>query len=191
MKKILLVAGIAAAVLVLGGAGLLAYLGMFSTVAVVEKEMGPYTMVYESFVGPYAQSGQVFERLYKSLKADGIEAEDGIGIYYDDPRKVPANQLRSDCACVLTPDQVVKAQSLGPKYRFKTIERSASLVVEFPIRNAMSYMIAPMKTYPALAQAAKAKGYTTGAPYEYYTMKAKQMFVAVPILPSPGPEAGK
>ncbi len=191
MKKILLVAGIAVAVLVIGGVGFLAYLGMFSTVAVAEKEMGPYTMVYESFVGPYAQSGQVFERLYKSLKADGIEAEDGIGIYYDDPRKVPANQLRSDCACVLTPEQVVKAQSLGTKYRFKTLERSPCLVAEFPIRNPMSYMIAPMKTYPALAEAAKAKGLATGAPYEYYTMKLKQMFVAVPILPAPGTETGQ
>jgi hypothetical protein len=191
MKKILLIIGIAVAIVVIGLVGLLAYLGLFSTVAVVEKEMGPYTVVYESFVGPYAKTGQVFDQLYKSLKADGIEAEDGIGIYYDNPAKVPANQLRSDCASVLTADQAIKAQTLGPKYRFKTIEKSPGLVAEFPIRNALSYMVAPMKTYPALAQAAKTKGYTTGVPYEYYAMKTNQMFVVAPVLPSPGTEAGK
>lgn len=189
MKKVLLVIGIAAAVAVLGFAVFMAYLGMFGTVAVAEREMGPYTMVYESFVGPYAQSGQVFDRLYKSLKADGIESEDGIGIYYDNPAKTPANQLRSDCACVLTPDQVVKAQSLGTKYRFKTIGKSPCLVAEFPIRSPLSYMIGPMKTYPAIMQAAKAKGWTIDAPYEYYAMKAKKMFVAAPILPAPGTES--
>lgn len=191
MKKILLVIGIVVAVSLAGLLGFLAYLGMFSDVAVVEKEMGPYTMAYESFVGPYSKSGQVFDQLYKNLKADGIEAEDGIGIYYDNPAKVPADQLRSDCACVLTPDQIVKAQALGAKYRFKTIDRSPSLVAEFPIRNALSYMIGPMKTYPALARAAKDKGYTTGAPYEYYAMKTKMIYVVAPILPAPAAEAGQ
>ncbi|MEW6516243.1 MAG: GyrI-like domain-containing protein [candidate division FCPU426 bacterium] len=191
MKKIIAIIGAAVAVLLLGLAGFLGYLGLFSPVPVNEREMGPYTVVFESFVGPYAQTGGVFSRLYENLKADGIETEDGIGLYYDDPRQVPAAQLRSDCACVLTPEQMVKAQALGTKYRFKTIEKSACLVAEFPIRLPMSYMIAPMKTYPALMQAAQARGLTIGAPYEYYAMKAKKIIVAAPVLPKTETESEK
>lgn len=72
-------------------------LGVFDKQKIAEGDFGPYKYVYENHVGPYHETGKVFEELYKSLKNDGIETVKGIGIYYDNPQKVSANKLRSDC----------------------------------------------------------------------------------------------
>ncbi|MBU0574485.1 MAG: GyrI-like domain-containing protein, partial [Candidatus Margulisbacteria bacterium] len=132
-------------------AGFLAYMGYFGTPQVTEQEMGPYTIAYESFVGPYAESGKVFDRLFKSLKTDGVEATRGFGIYYDDPAITPKDQLRSDCGIIIEEQNLKKLAQLKKKYLFMTIPRQKYLVVEFPIKNMLSYMIGPMKAYPAMS----------------------------------------
>ena len=71
-------------------------MGIFSSVSVIEKEMGPYTLVYDSFVGDYKDTGPVFAGIHELLLKDGIPTIDGIGIYHDDPAQVPAGQRRSD-----------------------------------------------------------------------------------------------
>ncbi|MGV3616921.1 MAG: AraC family transcriptional regulator [Fimbriimonas sp.] len=45
--------------------------------------------------GPYYMIGGAFDRIDKWVKAHGVAAQEGIGIYYDDPSAVPPDQLRS------------------------------------------------------------------------------------------------
>ncbi|MFA5098095.1 MAG: hypothetical protein WC490_05650 [Candidatus Margulisiibacteriota bacterium] len=166
----------------------LVYMGVFSSVKIEEKEMGPYTLVYEHFVGPYSQTGTVFSRVYESLKADKITTRDGIGIYYDDPSKVSKDRLRSDCGCLIDSKDMKKVKSLGKKYKLKTIKKSLSMVAEFPIRNSLSYMIGPMKAYPALEAHMKKNGYfsqkngRSAVPFELYQMGSNRILFVTEIF---------
>jgi len=169
-------------------AAFLGYMGVFSSVKVEEKEMGPYTLVYESFVGPYSQTGAVFTRVYESLKADKIATRNGIGIYYDDPSKVSQDRLRSDCGCLIDSKDIEKVKRLGNKYKLKTIKKNLSMVAEFPIRNSLSYMIGPMKAYPALEAHMKKNGYffqkngRSAVPFELYQMGSNRILFVTEIL---------
>jgi len=166
----------------------LAYMGAFIDPKVTEKDMGPYTLVYEPFIGPYSQTGKVFDRVYASLEADGIRTTVGIGIYYDDPRAVKPEKLRSNCGSVIDPADKGKLAALKNKYKVWTIRKKACLVAEFPLRNMLSYMIGPMKAYPALMKAAQKKGYkiqkgkAMAMTFELYDMKAGRIYFVMEIL---------
>jgi hypothetical protein len=159
---------IVVALVVLLAAGFLTYLGFFSEMKVSESLMGPYTIAYESFTGPYAQTGPVFANVYTVLKTVGIKTTLGLGIYYDDPSKVAADKLRSDCGVVIEAKDLAKLKALQVKFKVKRLGQNDCLVTEFPIRNTLSYMIGPMKAYPALMKAATAKGYQGIMTYELY-----------------------
>lgn len=179
--KWLKIIGILAAAAVVLVVVFLGYMGMFSAPGVDERGMGPYTIVYESFTGPYKDTGKVFEKVYVALKADGIETTRGLGIYYDNPADVPADKLRSDCGSVVEEADLAKLKKLGSKYNVKVIPRSESAVVEFPIKNMLSYFIGPMKCYPVLSKHAEAKGYAYGMCYELYDMPAKKIYFVMEI----------
>ncbi|MBN3032891.1 MAG: GyrI-like domain-containing protein [Candidatus Saganbacteria bacterium] len=162
-------------IIALLAAGFLAYLGYFSSPNVREAKMGPYTIVYESFTGPYAQTGPVFARVHKAVTAAGIKAGQGLGIYYDDPSKVPAGKLRSDCGVVIGAKDLRKARALK-QFKVKRLPASRCAVAEFPIRNTLSYMIGPMKAYPALMKYLQEKNYKMAAAYELYDEGHKKIF---------------
>ena len=151
------------------------YLGAFSPVKITEKEMGPYTIAYKSFVGEYKETGKVFMDVYNTLKDAGFaltEKSDSIGVYYDDPAKVAKDKLRSDCGFVISKEDSIKAIALLKKdVKVMTINNSKCLVVEFPMKNMLSFMIGPMKAYPALMGYAVKNNLKVGMVYEYYDMK--------------------
>jgi hypothetical protein len=174
--KVLKIIGIVLCVLVVLILGFLAWAGMFASVKAVEQEMGPYTMAYDSFVGPYKDTGMIFQKVDQSLRKDGIVASRGIGIYYDDPQSVPANQLRSECGSIIEDKNLAALEKVKANYKIKTVAKSACLVVEFPARTMMAYMIGPMKAYPVLTAAAKAKSLRPSLMYEIYDMPGKKIF---------------
>lgn len=157
-------------------AGFLWYLGFFSSLQVNEQGLGPYTYVYERFVGPYMDAGPVFEKVGTVLKAEGITPDKAIGIYYDDPAKVAKEKLRSDCGLVLKESDLSKVPALKKKYAVATMPKKMSMVIEFPMKNTLSYVLGPMKCYPALMKYAQEKGYKIATPYELY-LEGKTLFV--------------
>lgn len=180
MKKALIILSGAVAAILAGAIGFLAYMGWFGPMPVAERAMGPYTLVYESFTGPYQETGPVFDRIYKQMQQEGIPATQGLGIYYDDPRRVPKDKLRSDCGVVLPADSLARTEELEAKYTVKALEKKPSLVTEFPVRNSMSYLFGPMKAYPALMRYAARTGKKITMTYELYDESAKRIhFVAV------------
>lgn len=168
--------------LILGLVIFAGYLGVFSVVKVSERENGPFTYVYKSFKGPYAQTGPVFDKVYKAALAKGIKSQKGIGIYYDNPQTKPAKALRSDCGLIITDKEVKLAKKLGEEYKIGKLPKAKRAIVEFTIKNAFSYMIGPMKAYPALNNYAKAKKYKTmDIGYEIYMEKNKKVYYLIDL----------
>jgi len=159
----------------------LTYMGIFSSPQAYESKMGPFTIIYESFTGPYAETGPVFNKVFEALKAEGIETTRGLGIYYDDPSKVPPDKLRSDCGIVIEEKDLAKFNQIKNKFKVKHLPQKDSVVIEFPIRNMLSYMIGPMKAYPALMKYAEEKGYQWGRSYELYDEDQGKIFFVMEI----------
>lgn len=181
MKKFLKWLLIIALVLAVIFFAILAYMGALTEPSVSEAKMGPYLLVYEEYVGPYMNTGKVFDKVYNAVKNDGIETTRGLGIYFDDPSRVPADKLRSECGVVIEGKDASKFAAVSKKYMSKKIKASDSLVVEFPIRNAFSYMVGPMKAYPALAKYARSKNYKMAGAYELYDHPAGKIFFVMEI----------
>lgn len=177
LKWILIITAVLVVLLVAS----LAYMGMIFPLKTYEAKMGPFLIAYESFTGPYAQTGPVFGKIFGKLEAEGIGTTRGLGIYYDDPSKVPAEELRSDCGVVIEIKDRAKFWRVSRKFRFNTIHQKDSIVVEFPIRNMLSYMFGPMKAYPALMKYAEEKGYKLALAYELYDETQKKIFFVMVI----------
>lgn len=181
MLKLKIVLGIFLIVLI-GVVVFLAYIGVFSTPKATEMTTGPYTYVYEEFTGDYKKSGPVFDKVYKALENEGIKTTRGIGIYFDDPKEVPADKLRSHCGIIIEKNDLNKIEELEKKYKVGHIREHDSVVVEFPIKNMLSYMIGPMKCYPVLMKYAQKKGYKMTTSFELYDEPAKKILFVMEIV---------
>lgn len=157
-------------IIVLVIAGFLAYMGMFGTLKVSEREIGPFDYVYERYVGEYKNTGMVFSLLYDQLKKDGISTANGLGIYYDDPVKVAKDKLRSDCGIVIQGKDLAKLTGLKQRYNVGHLPKKVCVIVEFPLINQLSLMLGPAKGYPALTKYAQEHNYKMTQPMEFYDM---------------------
>ena len=140
-------------------------MGYFSSPVVIEKLLGPYTYAYEEYIGDYSKTGPVFENVNLSLEHNGIHSHLGIGIYKDNPELVEANNRRSDLGFVIQEDEIGKINS---KLKLGKIESKKSILVEFPLKNFLSYPFAAMKCYPILSAYLKNKGLNAESSYELY-----------------------
>ncbi len=181
MKLMKIVIGLIAVILI--GFGVFwGYMGMFSSFDVEEADLGPYTYVYESFVGPYNQTGPVFDSVYKKVEKDGISATSmGIGIYYDNPSVVESSKLRSDCGVILDDSALESLKNQKDRYNVRTMEKTRAMIVRFPLRNSMSYMMGPSVGYPALVKYAEKHGYKMTTPFEIYDMDKSVIMYVMPI----------
>ncbi len=146
-----------------------------------EQMMGPYTIGYTEFVGDYSLVGPSMDKVYGTLSGAGILSATGIGIYYDDPAVVSGENLRSDVGAVVVGDEITRVpQSEGIK--IKNIGGKLSMVAEFPIKSAVSYMAGVMKVYPVLQKYMTEKGYSNEVPVmELYDMVAKKIYYVIEI----------
>ncbi len=160
----------------------LGYMGVLTTPEASERITGPYTFVYEEFIGPYMDSGPVFDKVFKAVEKEGVKTTKGMGIYFDDPREVPEEKLRSQCGVVVEEKDSGRTPELEKKFNIKRIKRHESIVVEFPVKNALSYMIGPMKCYSVLMEYAKEKGYKTATPFELYDIPENKILFVMEIV---------
>jgi hypothetical protein len=179
--KVLIALAILAGVIIIGVGGYLGYLGAFSSPAVTESFTGPYTFAYEEFIGDYKESGPVFDRVYGALKSAGFNTTRGIGVYFDNPAEVPAHKLRSHCGVLIDRNDTARIPDLEKQFKIGRIGLRKSMVAEFPIRGSLSYMIGPMRAYPALAAYSKGKGYGIDVSYEVYDENSKRIYYIVPV----------
>jgi len=129
------------------------YSGMWSSIKVStsETEYGPMTMAFKTLVGPYKNAGEVFTESFCLLPD-----REQLGIYYDDPEGVPANQLRCAVGPVLAkgtekpvPEEIEKMVRNG----FQIIhlpKPSYVVTASFPFSTTLSIFLAIYRVYPRL-----------------------------------------
>ncbi len=112
MKKVIIILVVLAVALL----GFIGYSGMFSSVTITEKEMGPFTMVLKKHTGSYYKTGAVFDEvegiLKKTIDTKKLKA---VGLYYDDPAKVKEEQLRSECGFIVDKVDIDKIGAIARK----------------------------------------------------------------------------
>lgn len=177
MKKALIVVGILVAALF----AFIAYSGLFYSVTVTEKEIGPFTMVLKKHAGSYYKTGAVFDEveaaLKKSMETKNLKA---VGLYYDDPSKVKEEELRSECGFIIEKGALVKIGALESGLFIKEFEKTTCAVGEFPLKSFLSYMMGPSKAYPALAEFGKKKKLSGDFAMEIYDMQSKIILYCMP-----------
>ena len=95
-------------------------------------------------------------KVYEALSGAGITTITGAGVYYDDPAVVTGSELRSDVGAIIDAKDIGKLVA-NKDIKITTLTAGTKIVVEFPLKNSLSYMIGPMKAYPAITQYMKEK----------------------------------
>jgi hypothetical protein len=110
------------------------------------------------------------------LKKFGISSKKEFGIYYDNPEVTPAKNCRSYVGAILEEkdfDRISELVSDG--LEVDTVEKTKTVIAEFPLRNALSYMVGAMKVYPLLSKYMKEKNYTCKLTMEIYDLQNKKI----------------
>ena len=161
--KILKITLIIIAVLLTAMVAVYAYYGGFRKIEIKFEQAGGETIVYEEMTGDYANTGKVIDKIYYALLNDSVETYKGIGIFYDNPKKVAKENLRYEAGCILGLEihekqghkvfkldlDSAKIETLKQKYKVKTIPVKKYLITEFPYKGKMSIIVGIIKVYPA------------------------------------------
>lgn len=153
------------------------YAGFFSKIVIEEKEMGPYVLVYKDHKGDYKETQKIQDDIYYSLlNKYGIKTFKGFGVYYDDPKKISKEELRSIAGCILEESDYNNIEKLKEN-NFKVIEtpKQKSIVVEFPFKNGLSTFIGIMKVYPEINKFVEANRLKQKEIMEIYDVPAKKI----------------
>jgi preprotein translocase subunit SecF len=152
------------------------YYGGFSKISFRIENQGGETVVYENLTGDYSQAPKVSDRVYYSLLNDEkIATTKGIGIYYDNPKKVEKSKLRSEIGCIVENVDSATLTRLSEKYQVKTLPESTFVVAEFPFKGKLSVLFGIMKVYPALDKFNKEHGYIESPITEIYDVPNKKI----------------
>ncbi|HOD14766.1 MAG TPA: GyrI-like domain-containing protein [Spirochaetota bacterium] len=178
MKKALIITGVLVAALF----AFIAYSGLFYSVTITEKEMGPFTMILKKHAGSYYKTGAVFNEVEAALKKNmDTKKLKAVGLYYDDPDKVKEEELRSECGFIIEKGDMAKIGALESGLFIKEFEKTSCAVGEFPLKSFLSYMMGPSKAYPALASYIKGKKISGDFGMEIYDLQSKKIFYCMPV----------
>jgi len=158
--------------------------GLFASVKLSEKDAGPYVLVYKKHLGEYKNVGPVMDSVYYDLKNNfSIITTKGFGIYYDDPKKVSKEQLRSIVGCIVETKAVNELDMLKNRYGVSVYPLSKSVVAEFPYKGKLSIIIGLFKAYPKMMSYIAEKKYIPTPIMELYDQPDKCiLYVASPNL---------
>mmetsp|Transcript_28635 Transcript_28635/g.80650 ORF Transcript_28635/g.80650 Transcript_28635/m.80650 type:complete len:183 (+) Transcript_28635:229-777(+) len=172
-----LLAGVGAA----AAAGIAWYavkLGVFRRVEWSPGSLEGFSYVYVEHKGAYRNIGPKYCELSKLLQEAGVKVSRhtnrAIGIFYDDPAKVDASQLRSVAGYMVPPGDLAVAKEAG--LSVATVAPQASgLKAEFPLIGMLSIIVSVMKVYPALSKHCKASGADHKEVAEIYDFPKKKI----------------
>ena len=159
------------------------YFGLFYKIEITEKNVGPFTILFEKHRGDYKETGAVMDRLYYSLlEEENIECNKGFGIYYDNPAEVEKSQLRCIAGNILEGIDDAKIEELKQKYTIKTFPETKAVYSEFPYKTngkkgsgQMFFIMALMRTYPALHKYLEANKLDRAPVMEIYDVPAQKI----------------
>ena len=156
--------------------------GLFVKPNVTQKIMSEIFFVYQDHVGPYQETGKIQDEIYEYLITTyQVETTKGIGIYYDNPQKVPKEQLRSKAGCIIPQTEIEKLSKLSPKYKTMTLKEQEMVYSDFPFRNKFSIFLGIIKVYPLMQKYCTENGYIFRESIEIYDMPGKKILYLMPI----------
>jgi len=155
----------------------MAWMGFFTKIEAKEKPIGGYVLVGSEYIGDYSKSYCTMMKVDSELKAMGIICTKGFGIYYDNPQVTPKEKCRSLVGNVLETKDSAKIEELKSKgFKVEFVAEKQSLVIEYPIKNDMSYMVGAMKAYPLFNEYMTQKGIKPSLSLEIYDIPLKKIF---------------
>lgn len=168
MKSFFLTIAGTIAVLLILFVAVFGWLGGFGNFEVVEKELGPFYLVYQEHRGDYAKVGRIIPEVKKELDLRKVGSERYFGLYRDDPRVLKKDDLRSLAGCAVNAADFEVLQGLTPPYQVRRLEKKKYAVVEFPFKNQMSMLMGLSRVYPALESYFSKHGYIRNEVIEFY-----------------------
>jgi len=131
--------------------GLYAYYGGFHDIKIETKTVGGEVIVYKKVTGDYKQTSSVTTEIYDYLLNNlKIETYKGIGIFYDNPKNVKKEDLKSEVGCIIEAKDVNKLNATNCKYRIKQLPYNQSPVAEFPYKGGLSILIGLSRVHPKM-----------------------------------------
>jgi hypothetical protein len=178
MKKVIIIL----VVLIFAILAFIGYSGLFYTVPIVEKEVGPFTMILKKHTGSYYKAKATFEEVEAVLKKNiDTKKLKAVGLYYDDPAKVKEDKLRSECGFIIDKTDVAKIGALPEGLIVKEFKKTLCAVGEFPLKSFLSYMIGPARVYPKFAEYGKKKKFTSDFSMEIYDTRSASIVYCMTI----------
>ncbi len=179
MKKIVVLIGI---VLVAAVVLALWLTGVLQRVEVTAEDMGPFTVVSLDHKGSYRTIVEEITRVEKMLQEKNIRVRSGFGEYYDDPRQVKTEDLRSAGGAVLE-ETGGPAPAVSAPFTVRTIGRRSYASASFTGSPAVGALV----VYPKIGEWMKDTGNVPDGPAIeiYQDMKGKMTVrYLMPFTPS-------
>ncbi|HPT04839.1 MAG TPA: hypothetical protein PLG86_06830 [Bacteroidales bacterium] len=168
-------------VIALIAAGLLWYIDFFARFVVVEKIVGPYTMVYREVTGDKTNSSDVMNQLFSSLRSDGFKPQKGMCIYFDNSNDKNGKKYHSRTGCVVEGEDTTRLKDYLLKYKVLNIEEQLAVVAEFPYQNNFSMLSGMFRVYPAIKRYCKMKRFQMQPIIEIYDNSGHKITYIMPI----------
>ncbi len=176
------IALIALLIIFLGIAGILAYYGAFAKIDVKTQAIEDTYFVYGIHIGEYNKVKEPMDKLYNKLLFDEkLQTTKGLGIYYDDPKKVESSKLRTVYGCVVDAKDLNRLEELKKKgYKVGLLKKSKAVVAEFPFNGPLSIIMGIFRVYPELGKYQAANSIPGKPIIELYDMPNKKITYIVP-----------
>jgi hypothetical protein len=156
--------------------------GAFVPVRPETKTIEPMWLAYNTHSGPYQLIGPVCDGVYAALnETQGIATELGFGLYFDNPRRVAKDQLRSIGGCIVPADKAAGLTGKTLPFRMASLPGGQAVVVRFPFRGRMSIMVGAMRVYPAMNRHFTEAGVPEGPIMEIYDPKGGEIRYVRPL----------
>ncbi len=156
MKKVLIAVAIVIAVLL----GVFAFFGGFAIADVRLQEQNGSVLVGKNHTGAYKNIGGVFDEVEKIKESSTLSSSIYVGIYFDDPKTVAEKDLKSFAGFTVPNKEIaIELCKKHPGCTFQEIPKGSSYICDLKTtKSSLSMMIAAMKAYPALGDAAAGLG---------------------------------
>jgi len=150
--------------------------GTFAPIQARTETVPALWIAYNTHSGPYQLIGPVCDGVCRELnEVLGITAKQGFGLYFDNPRRVAKDQLRSLGGCVVPEDKAAGLAGSTLPFRMALLPGGQAVVVRFPYRGRVSIMVGAMRVYPAMQKHFTAAGVPEGPVMEIYDMAANEI----------------
>lgn len=169
MKPILSVALIALVAIV----AILSWYGLFAKVTRTSRTFSSMRFVFQKHRGNYREIGPIMDAVYEHLKAQGMPTTLGAGIYFDNPREVSVEDLRSLGGCILP--QGAPSPTLTPGTFIATLPEVESTLFAFPYKGKLSAILGMLKVYPKISAWFEAHPQLEGPILEIYDVPEKRI----------------